>query len=520
MAIPLFACGVGLLFSLFPMWISGLRFVPGDAGDVRFVQLLMEHSYQWLGGHAGGRAFWDFPAFYPVKNTLAYSETLLGVAPFYWFWRLLGAGPDLAYALWLIVMLSLNFWVGRFFLKRGLGLGELAASSGAFLLAFGSPRIAQLNHPQLTPIFYAVLAAYALMKAVTPGRRAEIWPWVAGACCVLQFYAGYYTAIFLVISVVIGAGCALCVPVLRKQILTSLASRRVLTSWISAGLVACVALYPMASHYLAAAHTVGVREYWAVEAWLPRIQSWLYLGSSSWLYGWADFIRAFKVLPMGHEQQAGIGLLTPALVVWGLIGGWKGRPAARVAACILGVLLITSTLLPPGFSLWRIWYAIIPGVSALRSVSRIGIFLLFPAALGLAFWVDARALPKGAWLLFFVFLEQGRGVPAFDIVGARRTIDAIKDELNHRQCEVFFVTVRDGREPAWKYQIDAMWAAVESGVPTINGYSGNFPGDWGNLYDIAVRSPDQQAQLERSAEAWALEHRNAKPCNIAVRDPS
>src|SRR5206468_5737674 len=43
---------------------------------------------------------------------------------------------------------------------------------------------------------------------------------------------------------------------------------------------------------------------------------------------------------------------------------------------------------PGGFSLWRAVYLYVPGASALRAVSRIGVALVLPAALGLALVVD------------------------------------------------------------------------------------------------------------------------------------
>src|SRR6476646_7358941 len=142
-AIPLGTGLLGILFTLRTLIFSGFRLVPGDAGDTRFVQLLMEYGYRWLGGHEGGRPYWDLPVFYPVKNALAYSESMLGVAPFYWIWRLLGFGPDTSYSLWLITVLAATFAAGYLLFRRGLGFGELAASAGAWFLAFGSPRIAQ-----------------------------------------------------------------------------------------------------------------------------------------------------------------------------------------------------------------------------------------------------------------------------------------------------------------------------------------------------------------------------------------
>jgi hypothetical protein len=520
-AIPAGAGVFGLILTLRTLIFSGFRLVPGDPGDTRFVELMMEYSYRWLAGRQGARPYWDLPVFYPVKNALAYSETMLGVAPFYWLWRALGIGPDASYALWLIVMLAATFAAGYLLFRRGLRLGEPAAAASAWLLAFGSPRIAQLNHPQLTPVFWGVLAVYAAVRAWRePGPRPWVWPWVFGGAMALQFYTGFYLGSFFAIGTVLALMITLALPSVRSAFLRALRDPVVRGSWLAAGVVSLLSLAPMASHYLEAAHTVGLREYWAVEAWLPRIPSWFYLGDSSWLYGWLSPLEMFQSLPMSHEQQLGIGLVTPALVLLGLFQARRERPAARIALGVLLGLLVTSTCVPPLHSLWRLWYYTLPGVTALRSVSRIGIFLLLPAAFGLGLWVE-RYRSKAAILvagLALVALEQARGVPSFDIQHARATISAMRAEIESKGCMIFFANVTDATEAPWKYQIDAMWAAVETSIPTLNGYSGNFPADWGALYDITVRSPAQLTALRNASAAWSLEHgvNPASVCQVTV----
>src|SRR3712207_8932410 len=38
----------------------------------------------------GYERFWDPAFYYPAPNAAAYSEVMLGVAPFYWAWRAVG----------------------------------------------------------------------------------------------------------------------------------------------------------------------------------------------------------------------------------------------------------------------------------------------------------------------------------------------------------------------------------------------------------------------------------------------
>lgn len=111
------AVAVSLLLAYHTLLASGLERVPGDPGDVRFVHYCIEHTWGWLVRHPLHRRIWDLPFFFPAPNVGAYSDVLLGVAPPYWLFRALGAGPDRAYALWLIFSTALNTavadWVHR-----------------------------------------------------------------------------------------------------------------------------------------------------------------------------------------------------------------------------------------------------------------------------------------------------------------------------------------------------------------------------------------------------------------------
>ena len=95
--------------------------------------------------------------FYPAPNTAAYSDILLGVAPFYWLWRGLGAAPDTAFQLWVMTIASVNYAVAVVCCRRLLHVGWTAAAFGGFVFAYGSTRVAQLVHRTVDrPVLCAV----------------------------------------------------------------------------------------------------------------------------------------------------------------------------------------------------------------------------------------------------------------------------------------------------------------------------------------------------------------------------
>ncbi len=93
----------------------------------------------------GHLALWSPPIFYPVPNTAAYTDILLGVAPLYWPWRVVGFAPDTSYQLWMLTVVSFNYVAAVVCCRRLLKVGWPAAAVGSFVFAFGSSRIAQIG---------------------------------------------------------------------------------------------------------------------------------------------------------------------------------------------------------------------------------------------------------------------------------------------------------------------------------------------------------------------------------------
>jgi hypothetical protein len=54
--------------------------------------------------------------------------------------------------------------------------------------------------------------------------------------------------------------------------------------------------------------------------------------------------------------------------------------------------------------------------------------------------------------------------------------------------------------------LDAMWAEIETGVPTVNGYSGATPPGWSPLYDAIFEKPQDRDRIGRALAAWATLH--------------
>jgi hypothetical protein len=98
--------------------------------------------------------------------------------------------------------------------------------------------------------------------------------------------------------------------------------------------------------------------------------------------------------------------------------------------------------------------------------------------------------------------EQASFLPSYDKQQARDRITAITSAMPGDAKCFFYV----GNNPAEREQahIDAMWASLQSGVPTINGYSGSSPTGWGMADDIVtgVDQTNHEKELRAAAETW------------------
>jgi hypothetical protein len=501
------AWALGLALVHRPMLTSGFALQHGDPGDARFVVYTLEHAWRWMLGRAPNTSFWDAPFFFPAKNVNAYSDVMVGVGPFYWIWRALGFEIDTSAQLWVLTSTTLDLVAAYFFLLRVFRFRPLASAAGAFVFAFALARSNLLNHPQLVGQFWSIWALHALAGALVP--RAE-WPRrrrrlaIAAffACVVLQLWAGFYLGWYLGL----GLGIALLWSLVfaeSRRVLVALARAEPATI-IASAFGAVVLLLPMALHYLHATQDVGVRAYEHVAPMVPRPQTWFHMGDHSWIYGWTAQKDLFARIPVTGEHRVGVGLLTTAGWIAGLVLG-RTRPALRIAACTAAtVMLVATTTSSESLSLWRAVHAFVPGGNAIRAVARIGLLMLVPISIGVAAAIDAIAERKntiaaGALGLACIF-EQGTDAPMFD----KRTLRAEVRGLAARvpaDCEVVLFSPKDASTPSYQHQIDSMYAALAAGIPTVNGYSGNAPRGW-DLEQTAIREEEDRARVQAKLDAW------------------
>jgi hypothetical protein len=184
---------------LFGIWYFCLRilgnhleYIPGDLGDARFINYLLEHGYQWMKGNI--HHFWDAGFMYPFKNTVALSDSMLGTMPLYSAWRFLGFSPETSYQLWWICICTLNYWCGYFVFKKWFNRPDLAAAL-SWIFAFTIFNLGHLNYMQMIIRFMVPVVFYAAYKMVTTPSVKYFFIYCFGI--IWQIYCVFYTGIYL-----------------------------------------------------------------------------------------------------------------------------------------------------------------------------------------------------------------------------------------------------------------------------------------------------------------------------------
>lgn len=439
------ALGLGVAYS--PTILSGGARIQTDLGDTRLVHFILEHGWRWFDGSPAAPSYWDLPLFYPSsQNTLAWVENLTGVAPLYWWLRWHGFGQDAALQAWMLCISALNFLSFLMLLRGPLRFRALPAVCGAWLFAFAALRTNQMGHQQMMPVFFSAWAAHALVRLHE--TRRDRYALLAGLAIGGQFLASVYLGWFFVLGLVVYLPWWL-TPSRRWSFLPQVAF---------ALAVGALLFLPVFMRYRATGW------HWTYADAEPYFLHWrdlTDLGPTSWLFGWAAESGGAE-----FEHRLGLGFVT---VLAAGVGLWRARRFEMLGAALTLCLLCTWC--------WPMAWHWLPGASSIRTPSRVGELLLFPLSVGLAFFAQ---LAPWRWLapaLVVVFLEQGVTTGSYDAAENRRTIESLARRVP-ADCEAFAYLVPVPRKQSEYYHLDAMWAALETGVPTVNGYSSHAPPGW------------------------------------------
>lgn len=262
-------CSAGLTILFWPMFFSGFTRLQDNPGDTLLNHYILEHTWTCVSRTNYTGDFWNPPFFYPVRNVLAYSETLIGVAPVYWFFRLIFAETH-AYQAWIITMAGGTYICTVWALRR-MEISHLAAATASFLFSFGMIRSNQVGHQQLLCQLFTAPAIAFLWSYLQQGKTINLLGLTACAtmqilaCIYLGWFTAFAMALFSIMVLIFDRNS-------RATVLDHLRNNPVVSSLIACAGITC--LIPIIAMYLIA-NTTSPRPLSECILYAPRWSSWL-----------------------------------------------------------------------------------------------------------------------------------------------------------------------------------------------------------------------------------------------------
>lgn len=451
-------------------------------------------------------SIFDANIFHPYRNTLAYSENLIGSAPF--------AAP----VLWLTgnPLLALNFvallsvvlcGLGAYVLARRVGVGTPGAVLCGMVFAFAPPRFFRLGQLHLTTVQWVPFCLASLHTYLDQGRARDLR--LAVGFFALQALTSGHGAVFLTVSIVL-------LTLLRAVTGEPVAiTRRLRDAGIPVVLLTVLVALVFLP-YRSAQVDMGLKR--ILVDWEATPQS--FLASSTHVHAWV-----LSLVPNARIQEKASGILFPGylpilLAIAALIrrgprqaaptpaAGLASAPRAldrlrgwlaarrRDAVAFYGVLTLVAVWLsaPGPVGLWPLVYWL-PGLNFVRVPARFMILATLGLAVLAGFGFErltARLRTRwrctAAVLTGVLLVAEFNAIP-FYTRRYRVQIPAVDRWLAGRPKPFVVAEL-----PVWDYsrlQSTYMLHTMAHWQRTVHGYSGWLPELHKRLYADMRRFPDE-----------------------------
>ena len=512
---------IGLILGLYIVAFNliGLDFTyfPGDLGDARFNNYILEHSFRYFTGQEA--SFWNAPFMHPEENILSYSDNLVGTAPIYSLFRFIGYDTITSFQFWVLTMFLLNYACSYFFLKWTFK-SSYPAVIGAFIFAFSLALQSQMTHAQVFPRFFIPLALWLcllFMKELKP-----IYFFVALLMVVLQFYAGIYLGFMLVVP--IGFMLLIILFGYKRKLFYAQIKKVKWTILILGSLIINIMLLAilMLPYYYHSKET-GVNSYASIVDSLPTLRSFFYSTPGSLL--WDGLSKTGEDYPAfwDHQLFPGIiSLICAAGIVLCFFFRKKFSFLKKVftdntmVLCLTGAITFLLFVRYQGNSLyWLVHH--LPGFGSMRSLTRIINIELIFFAIAASFMVHLlfKRYVKFSFLLFLFFMallvadnymKEGASYRTQKGISMHR-IGILKEKMSSiPKGSIVSYEPLDKTMPSYVYQLDAMLATQELGLKSINGYSATSPLNYHHYWN----------EMNESSRLIWFETKEFEPDNLHV----
>ena len=468
--------------------------LPADLGD----PLLQTWQLAW-GPHAllhQPTHPFDANAFWPLRRSLAFSDSLLGLAP---FGLLFGPGPATAVVRYNVVFL-LSYAAATsatYCLARQLGTSRGAAAVAGVAFGYAPWHLPQEGHLHILltagiPACLALLArGHGIGGPIRP--RLVVAGWAVAAWQVsLGFGLGLQLTYLLAALALLVAARHV---VRRRRGLTGPAPRALLLAEAVGVVGFLLVAVAFALPYLrvVAEHPEARRQLAEVSQYSPPAHAFLTTSPNNWLWGDAQ-AGLRSTLTSQPEGELAVGGTLLALAVVGLTSGsWRrGRRWSLAGAALLVVALAMGTRLAGGRFTYLLLYDHAPGWQGVRTPGRLVVLVTLALALLAATGIDgvrswlARApqrVRRPAHVLLPVLLL---GAVLLEGIGSTPVpaLPPVPAVLSGPAGPVLVLPSDERHDDV------AMWFSTDGFPPLLNGASGFVPDELAALRRDVAGFPD------------------------------
>ena len=488
MIVPLIATSM----VLWPTYSSGLAILQADPGDTLLNAYFLEHAFKHFTSINifNPSQFWSPSFFWPINNTLTWSDHLLGQSVIYGIFRPI-FNPINAYVCWISATLILNYVsIRKALTKISPNTKDIWISITTLVTTF-SPAIAvQLGHPQLLSLFIIGPILYECHRLITEKTESfALSNWIYLSCLLLiNGFFNIYTFVYACYGVLICSAIHIFNRILNRTTQFRLGKNLTFNTGflVIAGFINLYIYLP----YLQTLKTFGNRPIELIINNLPKPAGWL-LGND-WLLlppGW-NYQTINPDWISGAEQDLfpGWGLLILLMAaVLTLFKRQKNNGAENWLIAI--TLMILLTLSFDGKTGWLVMMKLLPGSGSLRASSRVAMMIILFSAPCIAlaaenwgwrlkeFWATTCEFCAISASFASIWAISG-GQHQFSYNKWENELIAVNNALKKTDCDVFWYEWEKSQQP-YRAHVLAMHAQLRANIPTANGYSGQFPSsDW------------------------------------------
>lgn len=456
-----------------PLALNLKRALPSDHGDTLLITWIIGWDADRL--RHGLRGLWEPPIFFPYRGTLAFSETMLGVAvfaaPVYW----ITADPVLTYNVAFLIAFAIA-GAGMYLLARELTGSRAAAVAAGMYYAFGPFRMSQYAHVQMVATGWIPIALFGLHRYFS--TRRPRWLALFAGAWVLQTLSNMYIGYFIAVPIAV---------VIADAVWRAREGRtRILLQLGAAGVLIAAALAPVAAAYLrvrADYHQVRGIDEVAVNG--ADLRSYLVGKDSIGVWRWLP--TAVGVDP---EKELFPGLFAASLAALGCYAA-AADPRRRRWALVYGAIAIAALVLSLGPHV-RIWgkvvtthgpyawlLAIVPGMDGMRVPARFAIIVIAALSVLVAFGVDwllRRAAPRFrpgiAATCVAMVVADGWAVPITSVSYSARGRPEDRAVAFWLKDRAAGAALHLPIQPSGEQLLDYQFMTLVHGHPIVNGFSG------------------------------------------------